>query len=77
MYRESLLERMRKRGAEENVIEEMRILESVDWIYIESFLNTLVNRYGSIDLFLTNVIGMDAECRRKLLEIYTEKEQQM
>lgn len=76
-YRENLLERMRKRGAEENVIEEMRILESVDWIYIESFLNTLVNRYGSIDLFLTNVIGMDAECRRKLLEIYTEKEQQM
>ncbi|MBE5971533.1 MAG: tyrosine-protein phosphatase [Lachnoclostridium sp.] len=73
-YRENLLERMRKRGAEENVIEEMRILESVDWIYIESFLNTLVNRYGSIDLFLTNVIGMDAECRRKLLEIYTEKE---
>ena len=76
-YRENLLERMRKRGAEEKVIEEMRILESVDWIYIESFLNTLVNRYGSIDLFLPNVIGMDAECRRKLLEIYTEKEQQM
>lgn len=76
-YRENLLERMRNRGAEENVIEEMRILESVDWIYIESFLNTLVNRYGSIDLFLTNVIGMDAECRRKLLEIYTEKDLQM
>ncbi len=71
-YRENLLERMRNRGAEDDVIEEMRILESVDWLYIESFLKSLNDNYGSVDLFLKNKIGLDIEQRNKLLDIYTE-----
>ena len=74
IYRENLLARMRNRGAEEDVIEEMRILESVDWIYIESFLNTLKETYGSVEQFLVDTIGLDSECRQKLLDIYTEVE---
>lgn len=71
-YRENLLERMRKRGAKSHVVEEMRILESVDWIYIESFLKSLEETYGSIDAFLTNKIGINEERKKQLLELYTE-----
>ncbi|MBQ2402261.1 MAG: tyrosine-protein phosphatase, partial [Lachnospiraceae bacterium] len=74
IYRENLLARMRNRGAEEDVIEEMRILESVDWVYIESFLNSLTEQYGSVEQFLVDIIGLDSECRQKLLDIYTEVE---
>lgn len=71
-YRENLLERMRRRGAEQEVVEEMRILESVDWVYIESFLKTLEENYGSIDHFLTEKIGITEERKERLLELYTE-----
>ena len=71
-YREDLLERMRNRGAEYDVVEEMRILESVDWTYIAGFLRSIEKCYGSVDLFLTNEIGMDNEKRIKLLDMYTE-----
>ena len=74
IYRENLLARMRNRGAEEDVIEEMRILESVDWVYIESFLNSLTEQYGSVEQFFINTLGLDSECRQKLLDIYTEVE---
>lgn len=72
VYRENLLDRMRKRGAESEVVEEMRILESVDWLYIESFLQSLEDIYGSIDGFLEQKIGIDETCRKQLLELYTE-----
>ena len=71
-YRENLLERMCKRGADADVVEEMRILESVDWLYVESFLKTLEETYGSIDDFLEKKIGIHEECRKQLLDLYTE-----
>ena len=71
-YRENLLNRMKNRGAEDILIEEMRILESVDWIYIESFLNTIKRNYGSIDAFFVREIGIDEVRRTHFLDIYTE-----
>jgi len=71
-YRENLLDRMRNRGAEDDVVEEMKILESVDWLYIESFLKSLEERYGSINAFLIEKIGMTEERRKQLIELYTE-----
>ena len=71
-YRENLLQRMRNREADREVVEEIRILESVEWIYIESFLKSIEESYGSVDLFFTNVIGLDSKKRNKLLELYTE-----
>ena len=71
-YRENLLQRMRNRDADDEIIEEIRILESVEWIYIDSFLKSIEESHGSVEEFLTNVIGIDSEKRNKLLELYTE-----
>ena len=71
-YREKLLEKMRKRGAEEDVIEEMEVLESVDWAYVEKFFDMLKKQYGSIDQFLEDQIGLTNEKKKLLSDLYTE-----
>ena len=71
-YRERLLEEMRKRGAEEDVVEQMQVLESVNWSYIESFFDVIRKQYGSIEQFLEIRIGLTSEKRNTLFELYTE-----
>lgn len=71
-YRERLLEEMRKRGAKEDVVEQMRVLESVNWSYIESFFDVIRKQYGSIEQFLEIQIGLTSGKRNTLLELYTE-----
>lgn len=71
-YRENLLEMMRQHGADETLVEEIRILESVDWKYIENFFHSIKNTYGSIDKFLSSQLGLTEEDKRKLIQIYTE-----
>lgn len=72
-YREDLLRRMKDKGAEAELIEEMRVLESVDWSYIESFFNTLKRKYGSINHFLTDQIGLTHAKKELFLEMFTER----
>ena len=71
-YRERLLEEMRKRGAKEDVVEQMQVLESVNWSYIESFFDVIRKQYGSIEQFLEIRIGLTSEKRNTLFELYTE-----
>ena len=73
-YREKLLEAMRERGAKEDVVEQMRVLESVSWSYIERFFDAIRKQYGSIEQFLEVKIGLTREKRKLLLESYTESE---
>ena len=73
-YRERLLEAMRKRGAKEDVVEQMRVLESVSWSYIENFFEKIRKQYGSIEQFLEVRIGLTGEKKNMLLELYTESE---
>ena len=73
-YRERLLEAMRKKGAKEDVVEQMRVLESVSWSYIESFFEKIRKQYGSIERFLEVRIGLTSEKKNMLLELYTESE---
>lgn len=72
-YRDNLLHLMEERGAGEELVEEMRILESVDWSYIENFFNTIETAYGSIDQFLQQEIGLTAEKKEFFLNKFTER----
>ena len=58
---------------EKKRIEEIRILESVDWAYMESFFEGIKTKYGSIETFLSQRIGIDEDKLKKLKEKYTEK----
>lgn len=71
-YREDVLERMRAKNASDVRVEEIRILESVDWAYIESFFAVIIRKYGSIDNFLTQRMGIDEYKNKILIEKYTE-----
>lgn len=73
IYRENLLAQMKKKGAEPELLEEMRILESVDWSYIERFFHVLECQYGSIDRFLMEQIGLTHKETEIFLEKYTEQ----
>lgn len=71
-YREALLNEMKSNGADEAQLREMRILESVDWMYIQKFFETIKRIYGSVDAFLSEQIGMNEERIHMFREMYTE-----
>ncbi|MBQ9987575.1 MAG: tyrosine-protein phosphatase [Erysipelotrichales bacterium] len=68
-HRTGLLQRMRDKGANEQWIHEIEVLESVEWEYMQSFLEAL----GDIDLFLCEKIGITEAKKRRLIEKYTEE----
>lgn len=72
VYRENLLGMMRDKGAGEDLIHEIRVLESVDWRYIESFMDGLVKTYGSLEDFLEKRMGLDSAKMTLLKAKYTE-----
>ncbi len=72
-YRENLLNLMRDRGATEDLVHEIRVLESVDWAYISGFLAEIDRLYGGIDRFLANQMGLTESKHKILLEKYTEE----
>ena len=63
---------MKNKGAGEDLVHEIRVLESVDWRYIESFLGGLVNTYGSLEEFLEKRMGLDSVKMTLLKAKYTE-----
>lgn len=71
-YRESLLHEMKCHGADEKQLREMRILESVDWAYIQKFFETVKSTYGSVDAFLSEQIGITETRTEIFREMYTE-----
>ncbi len=71
-HRETVLEKMMAKNASDIRINEIRILESVDWAYMESFFAGIEKNYGSIDNFLAQRMGIDEEKHKILIEKYTE-----
>ena len=50
-YRENLLEMMREKGASEEEVNEICILESVDWGYVNSFIKTIEKNMEVLMIF--------------------------
>ncbi|MBQ3587043.1 MAG: tyrosine-protein phosphatase [Oscillospiraceae bacterium] len=72
LYRRSVLDRMRAKNASDIRVEEIRVLESVDWAYISSFLSEIERAYGSIDDFIEKRMGLDSAKLEILRTKYTE-----
>ena len=72
-HREKVLDMMKVKKASDIRIGEIEILESVAWEYMESFFRGIETKYGSIDNFLSQRIGLDKDKLEKLTEKYTEK----
>lgn len=72
-HRETVLDKMKSKNASDIRIEEIRILESVDWAYMESFFEGIISKFGSIENFLSHRIGLDDNKMKMLTEKYTDK----
>ena len=70
-YRENVLQRMRERGVSEDLVYEIEVLESVEWKYMQNFLDAIEEQYGEIEVFLRDKLGLNEEKRRLLVEKYT------
>lgn len=71
-YRQTVLDKMMAKKASDIRIEEIRVLESVDWAYVESFLSGIENRYGSVEDFLEKRMSLDSAKITLLKNKYTE-----
>ena len=62
---------MRERGVSEDLVYEIEVLESVEWKYMQNFLDAIEEQYGEIEVFLRDKLGLNEEKRRLLVEKYT------
>lgn len=70
-YRTTLLDGLRERGIDEEKIEQIRVLESVDVAYLDSCMAVICEKYGSLDRFMEEKLGVTEEVRSVLKEKYT------
>jgi len=70
-YRNALLDGLRERGIEEEKIQQIYYLESVDASYLESCMEVIAEKYGSLDLFLEEQLGITESVRATLIQKYT------
>ncbi len=70
-YRNNILNGLRQRGIDEEKIQQIYYLESVDVSYLESCMAVITEKYGSLDRFLEEYLGVTASVREKLIEKYT------
>lgn len=71
LQRENLCRGMARRGAAPELIEEIRTLESVDPVYLETCRRLIEGQYGSMDNFFDQALGLTEEKRILLREKYT------
>lgn len=69
--REALCRGMICRGTPPELIEEIRTLESVDPVYLETCRRLIEDQYGSMDAFFTEALDLTEEKRARLREKYT------
>ncbi len=67
-----LLEEARAMGAGAELLEEIRILNSVDRRYLEKEFETMRTVYGSMEAFLKGPLGLTEEKLERLQELYLE-----
>ena len=70
-YRNTLLDGLRERQIDEEKIQQIYYLETVDVAYLESCMAVITEKYGSLDRFLEEHLGLTAQVREKLREKYT------
>lgn len=70
-YRRKVTEELRKNRVPEHVVGEMAILEAVDLCYLTGCFDAIVQRHGSVDLFLRNALELTPEKQRRLQEKYS------
>lgn len=70
-YRNALLDKLRQRGIDEEKIQQIYYLETVDVSYLESCLEVIREMYGSLDRFIEEQLGITQEVRTALIEKYT------
>ena len=69
--RESLCQGMAHRDVAPELIEEIRTIESVDPVYLETCRRLIEEKYGSMDQFFVLALGLTEEKRIRLQEKYT------
>lgn len=70
-YRNTLLDGLRQRGIEEEKIQQIYYLETVDVAYLESCMTIIEEKYGSLDRFMEEHLGVTASVRERLIKKYT------
>ena len=69
--REALCQGMADRNVAPELIEEIRTIESVDPVYLETCRRLIEEKYGSFDQFFVRALGLTEEKRIRLREKYT------
>ena len=69
--REALCQGMTRRDVAPELIEEIRTIESVDPVYLETCRRLIEAKYGSLDPFFVRALGLTEEKRIRLREKYT------
>ena len=69
--RETLCQGMAHRDVAPELIEEIRTIESVEPVYLETCRRLIEEKYGSLDQFLVRALGLTEEKRIRLREKYT------
>lgn len=70
-YRENILEVLRRNQVEEETIQQVTILESVDLAYLENCWRAMTEEWGSVDAFLEKRLGLTPDKQQRLKEKYT------
>ena len=70
-YLSNLLTQMHGRGADEEMMEEIRTLETVDPSYLEGCIVAINQTWSSVDSFIENQLGLTKEHQARLREKYT------
>lgn len=69
--REALCQGMADRNVAPELIEEIRTIESVDPVYLETCRHLIEEKYGSMDQFFVQALGLTEEKRIRLQRKYT------
>ncbi len=73
-YRQNLVNILRRLEADEESIEQIIVLESVDLTNLENCWKSMEKQCGSVDNYIEKVLGLDKEKRQLLCEKYTYTE---
>ena len=69
--RETMCQGMARRDVAPELIEEIRTIESVEPVYLETCRRLIEEKYGSLDPFFVRALGLTEEKRIRLREKYT------
>jgi len=70
-YRENILRILRKNHVDPETIQQVTILESVDFAYLESCWKVMAEDWGSVDAFLEKALGLTQDKQDQLRTKYT------